>query len=50
MNNNFGEQMHLMGQIEALLRLEVELMQQRSELELKLEKLKEKANSNKESK
>jgi hypothetical protein len=42
--NNFGEQMHLMGQIEALLKAEMHLIEKRLELESKLNKMKEKDN------
>lgn len=36
----FGKRMHLLGQIEALLRVEVELQKQRQALQEKLEKIK----------
>jgi ketol-acid reductoisomerase len=42
--DNFGEQMHLMGQIEALLKAEMSLIVERKQLEAQLSKLKEQEN------
>lgn len=39
---DYGEQMHLMGQIEALLKAEIRIMAERQKLEAKLNELKEK--------
>ena len=41
MDNNYGEQMNLMGQIEALLKLEIETQTKRQKLEEQLAQLKE---------
>ena len=41
LTDNFGEQMHLMGQIQVLLTLEILIQKDRQKLEKRLAKLKE---------